>query len=74
MFNSHSLLFMVAQDFVQLNALQQMNIGIKLEVVGVETAMLQPQAMAELVFANSYKMGKMPDLIREMRNYLYEQG
>jgi hypothetical protein len=74
MMNSiNEILFLVARDFVQLKPLQQINIGIKLELVGVEVATyLDHTVIAETIFTKAYQKNKIPELVKEMRNYLYE--
>lgn len=70
--NSHELLFLVARDFIKLDALQQINIGIKLDVCGIDAALLPVEEISEVVFKAAYERNKIPALIKEMRYYLYE--
>lgn len=68
----YELLFLVARDFVQLTPLQQINVGIRLEVCGVDAGMLPVETIGEVIFKADYQKHKIPDLIKEMRQYLYE--
>lgn len=70
--NTTEILFLVARDFVQLTPLQQVNVGMKLELCGVDAAMLPPEDIGVMIFKSAYKKGKIPSLLREMRHYLYE--
>jgi hypothetical protein len=70
--NTQEILFLVARDFVQLTPLQQINIGIRLEVCGVDAAMLAHEKLPEMIFKMAYERGKIRELVTEMRQYLYE--
>ena len=70
--NTHEILFLVARDFVQLTPLQQINIGIKLQLCGVDAAMLPVDNIGEVIFKAAYDKKKLPEMVREMRPYLYE--
>lgn len=73
MLNAHDMLFLVARDFVQLNSLQQRNIGIKLGLAGVGIfANSSDDEVAHMVFSLAYKNKKISELVRLMRPYLYE--
>lgn len=73
--NLYEILFLVARDFVQLTPLQQINIGLKLELCGVEiAATLPPESIDEMIFKTAYEKGKIPDMMKEMRQFLYEQS
>lgn len=70
--NTQEILFLVARDFVQLTPLQQINVGIRLQICGVDAAMLPVHTIGETIFKAAYTRGKIPELVREMRQYLYE--
>lgn len=72
--NMHEILFLVARDFVQLTPLQQINVGIRLQVCGVDAALLPTDTIGEVIFKTAYEKGKIPEMVKEMRQYLYEQG
>lgn len=70
--NTHELLFLVAKDFIQLSPLQQVNIGIRLKLCGVEISMLKPEDISAFIFKAAYDNQKMTHLIKEIRPLLYE--
>jgi hypothetical protein len=73
MFNNiHEILFLIAQDFVRLTPLQQVNVGIRLEICGVDAAVLPTDEIGLVIFKAAYEKGKIPGLVKEMRQYLYE--
>ena len=72
--NPYEILFLVARDFVQLTTLQQINIGIRLKICGVDAAMLPVDQISEVIFKTAYERGKIPELVKEMRQHLYEQS
>jgi len=67
------MLFLVARDFVQLTFWQQKQVGIKAGVVGVGILTNKDEdAVADLIFSLAYKQKKIPELVKQMRPYLYE--
>lgn len=72
--NIHEILFMVAQDFVKLTPLQQINVGIRIEVCGAEAGALPIEEIGETIFKSAYNQNKIQALVKEMRQYLYEQS
>lgn len=71
--DTHEMLFLVARDFVQLTPIEQVSIGMKLGLVGVEIAMeVNKDMIAESIFSKAYYHKRIPDLVKEMRPYLYE--
>lgn len=71
--DTSEMLFLVARDFVQLTSWQQKQVGIKSGVVGVGILTNQDEdAVADIVFSMAYKQKKIPELVKQMRPYLYE--
>lgn len=71
--NIHEILFLVARDFVQLSPLQQINVGIRLKLCGVEVTLLPHGDISERIFKAAYEKNKIPEMVKEMRQFLYEQ-
>jgi len=64
---------MVARDFVQLTSFEQKNIGMKLGLVHVSIVTdKDKEKVAQTIFSKAYKSKKIPELVKEMRQYLYE--
>lgn len=66
------LLFLIAQDFLKLNNLQQISIGQKLKILDLNAAFWAPKTVEETVFTMAYKDNKLIDLVRETHKALYD--
>lgn len=71
--NVPSILLLIAQDFIQLTPYQQISVGIKLKLCGVEASATVPIEDAGVqIFKAAYEKGKIPALVKEIRQMLYE--
>ncbi len=71
--NIQHILYMVARDFVQLSFHEQKQIGMKLGLVHVSIIMnTDVESVTQTIFAKAYQNKKIPELVKEMRQYLYE--
>lgn len=71
--NTYEILYLIASDFAQLTSVQQKNVGIRLGLVQINIIANQDEEIvAQTIFSKAYKDNKMPELLKEMRKYIYE--
>ena len=70
--DSHEILFLVASEFLELNHLQKMNIGLKLKLIDFGGFCRTEKAIEEMVFATAYKKNMLAKLVEEIQRVKHE--
>lgn len=70
--DSHELLFLIATEYVTLNHLQKMNIGLRLGLIDFGGFCRTEKAIEEMVFANAYKKNMIAKLVAEIQRVKHE--
>lgn len=65
--DTHEILFLVANEFLTLNHMQKMQIGIKLKLIDFGGFCRTEKAIEEMVFANAYKKNMISNLVAEIQ-------
>ncbi len=63
----NEILFLVAEEFVELSDQQKFAIGIKLGLVTVGAALYSPKHLEEMVFSMAYKKNKIAELVKQIQ-------
>lgn len=69
---NHELLFLIADEFLQLTDLQQLNVGVRLGLIDFGGFCRTPQVIQETVFRNAYKRNMLAKLVVEIGKAKHE--
>jgi hypothetical protein len=64
--DTHELLFLIANEFLELNFVQKLNVGLKLNLIDFKGFCRTEKAIEEMVFVRAYKKGIMSQLVKEI--------
>jgi hypothetical protein len=64
--DTHELLFLVATQFLELNYMQKLNIGMRLKLIDFSSLAKDEKTIDDMVFANAYKNGMIAKLVVEI--------
>jgi hypothetical protein len=70
--DTHELLFLVASEFVELNHLQKMNIGVRLKLIDFGGFCRTEASIEEMVFCNAFRKNMISQLVEEIQRIKYE--